>query len=295
MVQFGQIEAFIEVAAQSNLTRAADSMCLSQPTVTARIQQLEREIGHQLFTRTKRRLSLTEAGRTLLPYAQRSLQSMRQGQEALKHLRDVDGGKITIGATPFISTYLMPILLKSFRKEYPRVHIAVRTAHSEEVLEAVLTEVVQVGLVARARHPGIEAIKLHEDELALVVHPSHRFASRSAVSIEELRGEEMVLFSSGLPYYELTQSVLVSAGTSASSTMELDTVEAAKKMVEEGIGISLLPRLVVRRELEWGTLKEVPMSDAPAVKRLVYAIYRKGLDLGQVVQAFLRSIDEVVL
>ncbi len=295
MVQFGQIEAFVEIAGQSNLTRAAEAMCLTQPTVTARIQQLERELGHQLFTRTKRRLSLTEAGLMLLPYAQRSLQAMRQGEEALKHLHDLNGGKITIGATPFISTYLMPILLKNFRKAYPKVQIVVRTARSEEVLRAVLSEVLQVGLVGRAIHPGIESKKLHEDELALVVHPLHHFATRTSVSIEELSGEDIVLFNSSMPYYELTQSVLLSAGVSSSSAMELDTVEAAKKMVEEGMGISLLPRLAIRRELEWGTLREVPMSDAPAVKRVMFAIFRKGVDLGQVTQAFLQSVEGVDL
>ncbi|MBI4321162.1 MAG: hypothetical protein HY675_21945 [Chloroflexi bacterium] len=93
------------------------------------------------------------------------------------------------------------------------------------------------------------------------------------------------MFSTAVPYYELARSVLLSAGISPKPTMELDTIEAAKKMVEEGIGISLLPRVAILRELERGLLKEVPMSDAPSVKRVMLAIFRKDVELGRVTQA----------
>lgn len=291
-MQLGRIEAFVEIANQGTITRAAEVLCLTQPTVTTRLRELERELGQDLFTREKHGMRLTEAGRTLLPYAQRSLQALRDGREALDHLRDATGGKITIGSTPFISTYLLPSLLKNFSMAFPRVHIVVRTGHSEEVLAAVLTEEVQIGLVGRASHPDIESEKLHEDELVLVVHPDHPFTSRAGIVIDDLSHEKFVLFDRTSPYYELTKSILLDAGVATSAAMELDTVEAAKKMVEEGMGIALLPRIAILRELQLGTVKEVPISDAPTVKREMLAIFRKGVQLGGIARAFLKVVEE---
>ncbi len=290
-MQFGQIEAFVEIASVCNITRAAETLCLTQPTVTARLQTLESEVGQELFTREKYGMRLTEAGKTFLPYAQRSLQALRDGTEALGHLRDATGGKITIGSTPFISTYLLPSLLKCFRSAYPSVHIAVHTGHSEEVVAAVLHEEVQIGLVGRARHVDIESEKLHEDELVLVVPPHHPFAFRPSIQIDDLSHEAIVLFDRTSPYYELTKSVLFNAGVAPQTAMELDTVEAAKKMVEEGMGVSLLPRIAITRELTMGTLKEVPIAEAPTVKREMLAIYRKGIEMSGITRAFLQTVE----
>jgi len=131
--------------------------------------------------------------------------------------------------------------LKRFANLHPRVDVAVRTGHSEEILAMVLNDEVQVGLVRTLRHPDIYAVPLYEDELVLVCNPQHRFARRGSVELAEVGRERLVMFDRTSSYFELTQSLFLRGGVVAHTVMELDNIEAAKKMVEEGLGVALLP------------------------------------------------------
>src|SRR5919206_123974 len=251
---FGQVQAFIEVARTGNVSRAAEALYVTQPALTARIQALEKELGEILFVRTGRGVRLTDAGRVFLPNAERAVQAVEDGPQALAGLRSASAGRLALGAAPAVSTYVLPPVLKRFANLHPRVDVAVRTGHSEEILAMVLNDEVQVGLVRTLRHPDIDAVPLYEDELVLVCNPQHRFARKGQV--------------------------------------ELGDIEAAKKMVEEGLGVALLPRVSVMREIGSGVLAEIEVVDAPPVRRSVDAIRRKEAGSpGGVVHAFLQELE----
>jgi DNA-binding transcriptional LysR family regulator len=289
---FGQVQAFLEVARTGNVSRAAEMLYVTQPALTARIQALEKELGETLFVRTGRGVRLTDAGRAFRPCAERAAQAIADGRQALADLRSASAGRLALGAAPAVSTYVLPPVLKRFAALHPRVDVAVRTGHSEQILAMVLEDEVQVGLVRTLRHPDIEATPLYDDELVLVCYPQHRFARRGAVEMAELGQERLVMFDRTSSYFELTQSLFLRAGVVARTVMELDNIEAAKKMVEEGLGIALLPRVSVAREIATGVLGEIALVDAPPVRRSIDAIRRK--DAGQpggVVQAFLDELD----
>lgn len=292
---FGQIQAFLEVARTGNVTRAAESLYVTQPALTARIQALERELGETLFVRTGRGVRLTDAGRVFLPCAERAVQSVEEGRQAILDLRSASAGRLALGAAPAVSTYVLPPVLKRFAGLHPRVDVAVRTGHSEEILEMVLTDEVQVGLVRTLRHPDIDAIPLYDDELILVCYPRHRFARREAVELAEVGVERLIMFDRTSSYFELTQSLFLRSGVVAHTVMELDNIEAAKKMVEEGLGVALLPRVSVARELATGHLSAVTIHDAPAVTRKIDAIRRKDAGPpGGVVKAFLAELENIL-
>src|SRR5215210_3752334 len=166
------------VARLGNLSRAAEEMYLTQPTLTARLKSLEEELGDSLFVRTSRGMRLTEAGKEFLPYAERVLGGLGGGRGGWGGLRGASGGRLRIGASPGVGTYALPGLLERFAVEHPRVSISVRTGHSEAILEMTLKEEVQLGLTRAMRHPEIESLPLYEDELVLIVDPGHRFTSR---------------------------------------------------------------------------------------------------------------------
>jgi DNA-binding transcriptional LysR family regulator len=183
-------------------------------------------------------------------------------------------------------------VLKRFASLHPRVDVAVRTGHSEEILAMVLNDEVQVGLVRTLRHPDIDAIPLYDDELVLVCNPQHRFARRGSVELTEVGRERLVMFDRTSSYFELTQSLFLRGGVVAHTVMELDNIEAAKKMVEEGLGVALLPRVSVAREVSNGLLAEIEVVDAPPVKRSIDAIRRKDAGSpGGVVHAFLQELE----
>jgi DNA-binding transcriptional LysR family regulator len=269
-----QVQAFVTVAREGSVSRAAEGLFLTQPALTARLQGLEREVGASLFIRTSRGMRLSEAGHAFLPYAVRALETLADGRRQVDALERGGGGQLTLGAAPAVSTYVLPIVLKRFAATHPRIAVRVRTGHSEEVLAQVLAEQVDVGLVRALRHPEIESTLLYEDRLVLVVTPDHPFSAAKTIEMEALRHEQLILFDRTSSYYELTSALFRQAGITPVGVMELDNIEAAKKMVQQGFGIALLPRTAVASELKVGTLREVEIADAEPVQRQIVAIRR---------------------
>src|SRR5919198_2258716 len=145
-VELGQLEAFAEVARLGNVSRAAASLNVTQPALTARLKALEADLDVALFVRGPRGMTLTDAGRTLLPYAQRTLAQVIDARGALRDLASGKGGELSIGAAPAVSTYVLPAVLKSFQDAHPLVRLGVSTGHTEEVLEMVLRRQVHLGV-----------------------------------------------------------------------------------------------------------------------------------------------------
>jgi DNA-binding transcriptional LysR family regulator len=290
-----QIEAFVEVVRCGTVSGAAEALGLTQPALTARLQALDRELGGQLFARSGRGLRLTDAGRTFLPHAERVLRALGDGRDAVRDLAAGRAGRLVIGATSSVSSYVLPKVLKRFRVEHPRVDIAVRTGHSEQVLDMILNGTVELAIVRELRHPAIEVTPLYEDDLTLVTHATHPFVARGAVTLAEVVAEGLVLFDRASSYYELTHALFTRAGVPPRTVMELDNFEAAKKMLEEGLGVALLPKVAVARELEFGQLAEVQIADAGPVHRKMVAIRRSDVGPpGGIAVAFLALLNEMI-
>src|ERR671910_1906583 len=244
-----QLQAFIEVAQRRSVSRAAEALFVTQPTLTARLKGLEQELGSRLFIRSGRGMRLSDAGRAFLPYAERSLGAAAAGRRLLSELARGESGQLALGAAPAVSTYVLPRILTRFRRTHPKVQLAVRTGHSEEILELVLREQVQIGLGRALRHPQLEAIPLYDDELVLVVDPDHPFAGE-AIGTERMSDVQLILFDRTSSYHRLTNEFFRGAGAVPRGVMELDNIDAATKMVEQGLGVALLPHTAVAGELE---------------------------------------------
>ena len=289
-----QIAAFVETARRQSVSRAADALFISQPALTARLKGLEADLGAQLFVRGPRGMRLTDAGSAFLPYAVRALETLTDGRMQVNALERGGAGRLAIGAAPAVSTYVLPALMKRFSEGYPRVSVSVRTGHSEEILELVLREQVTIGLVRVLQHPDIVSTPLYEDRLILVVEPGHSFAAEGRIRMKDLAEEQLVQFDRTSSYHDLTSALFVTTGVSPAGRMELDNIDAAKKMVEQGFGVALLPQTSVADELEAGTLAEVEIADAAPVRRKIVAITRRdtGPPAGQA-KAFLATFEEI--
>ncbi len=293
-----QILAFLEVARRGNLSRAAEALYVSQPTLTARLQALESELGEQLFLRTRRGMRLTEAGEEFLPYAEHAVHAIEDGRERLAELRRGTVGKLILGAPPTVSTYALPALLARFTAEHPGVRLTVMTGTSEEILELVLHDRIQLGLMRSLGHPEVEAVPVYSDTLLLVVSPGHRLAGRN-VRLADLGGEPLVLFGRSSSYRDFTEAVFRQAGVMPDSVLELDNIEAAKKMVEHGIGISLVPDSAVMADLNNGVLSVVHVADTTLPRREIVVVRRRdaGPPSGTVAtfMAMLTDIDSLLV
>lgn len=289
-----RIEAFLTVARTGNVSRAAEELFVTQPALTARLRALEADLTFELFVRTNRGMRLTEAGRLYLPYAERAVAALREGEERLRQVLLHDAGTLTLGAAPGVSTYALPPMLARFSTQFPNVEISVRTGHSEEVLDMVLREEVQLGLGRDIRHPDIERIVLYEDELVLVVGAAHPLRDRDRVTLSDLEPQQLILFDRESSYYELTRALFSAAGIMIRRTIQLDNIEAAKRMVELGLGVALLPQAAVVRDVDAGSLVQVAVSGSPPIRRPIVASRRRDLPPYGAAEHFLRVAMDAI-
>lgn len=286
-MEIGQLEAFINVVQYKSFSRAAEAMGLTQPSLSARILSLERDTGGPLFHRMGRGVRLTDAGQAFLPYVSRALESLRDARDALDATQRASSGKLHIGSARAICAYVLPDIVERFHNLYPGIDVAIKTGRSSEVLEMLLSDEVQVGLSRTIVHPDIEARHIYDEHVVLVTHPSHPFAQSGEASIYDVAHEPLILYDRESSYFVLINRVVREAGIVPNVQMDLDSIDATKRMIERGLGISFLPRNSLRRELEARTLATVRIKEGHDVVLPTSVMVRREAAHGAIVQTFL--------
>ena len=292
-MELAQVEAVVEVARQQSFTRAARALFLTQPTISSRIQALERDLGCLLFERRSRGVALTEEGRAFLPYAERTLQTVRDGLDALANSREATGGRLAIGSARNIGAYVLPSVLETFRRRYPGVDLQIRTGRSSDVLGMLLNDEVHIGFARTLVHLDLRSVHLYDEEIALFVHPGHPFTSGFGVTLYDVGREPLILYDPGSTYYVIINRVCQEAGIAPRVTMQLDSIEATKKMIEQGLGVSLLPVSAAQREVEAGLLVKVPILETERITLPTAIMFRRTRKPAGAVEAFLRLVEEI--
>ena len=211
-MELSHLETFLRVAELGSFSRAAEALGLTQPTLSARIQTLERNMGQRLFERRGRGVRLTEAGRALVPYAERTLFAFQEGREAVALSNNPTRGRLRIGSARVIGAYVLPGILADFSLQHPGVELAILTGRSHEVLQMVLDQDVHVGLGRSLVHPEIESVYLYDEEIVFVTHPHHPLALRGKALISEIAQEPLILYDKDSTYYVLITRVCREAG-----------------------------------------------------------------------------------
>ncbi len=294
-MEFSQLEAFLEAANRGSFRRAADALYLSQPSVSARVQILESEVGVALFHRTARGVRLTDMGRTFLPFAQRSMETLRRGREVLESVRQTSAGILNMATARVIGTYVLPETLQKFQQLYPDANLHIKVGGSSDVLQMVVDEEVQLGLARFMQHPDVDALHLYDEEAVLVVHPGHSFTKTRVATMSQVAQAPLIVYDPGdpgSPYFQFINRVCRDAGVTAKVEMNLDSVEAAKNMVRLGLGVSFLPRSAVRREVEFGSLTLIDLAEVPPVLLPTYLLLRRGQEIGPTAKSFLKLLQE---
>ncbi len=295
-MEFSQLEAFLEAANWGSFRRAADALYLSQPSVSARVQTLESEVGVALFHRTARGVRLTDMGRTFLPFAQRSIETLRRGREVLESVRQTSAGILNMATARVIGTHVLPETLQKFQQLYPNANLHIKVGGSSDVLQMVVDEEVQLGLARFMQHPDVDALHLYDEEAVLVVHPGHPFTKTRVAAMSQVAQEPLIVYDPGDPgssYFQFINRVCRDAGVTAKVEMNLDSVEAAKNMVRLGLGVSFLPRSAVRREVEFESLTLIDLAEVPPVMLPTYLLLRRGQEIGPTARSFLKLLQEI--
>lgn len=287
-MELHQLTTFESVVALGSFTRAAESLCLTQPAVTRQIAALEAELKTRLFDRLGRTVRMTTAGETLHRYAAAIVRMEREARQAVADVDAGAAGRIIVGASNTLATYVLPELLRCFRAEYPQVEVAVHTGVSADVLEMVRANDVDLGLVtAEVSDSGLSAHTLGEFATVVVVPPGHPLAGLQSVTAAELADHPLILMESGTSLRTYVDRVLSAAGVQEQVAIEMDNVEAIKRMIEAGLGISMLPEVAVGAEISAGRLVSLKLAGIPQANRQIRQVYRRDKYLTVAVRAFI--------
>ena len=291
-MDISQLEVFLAVAREGGFSRAADKLYRTQSAVSQAVRKLESEIGEPLFDRSSRDGLLTDAGRVLQEYAERLLNLRENAREALVELRELQKGKLVIGANEFTALYLLRVLAE-FGRLHPAIRIMVQRSLGSQIPDDVLRHKCEFGVLTYdPDDPELASIVVYSDELILVVPPQHPLAREPRVSIRQLGAESFVAHIVSSPYREKVIQAFKKHKTPLHMGVELPTLQAIKRFVAMGSGVAFLPEISVEDEIARGELVRIPVQELK-VHRKLRLIYRKSAALSHAGRAFLKIAESV--
>jgi DNA-binding transcriptional LysR family regulator len=245
------LKAFLEIADAGSFSAAAGRLHLSQPAVSKRIAALEQRLDARLFDRIGRRILLTEAGRTLLPFARRVREDLEDGRRALSHLSQDVQGRLTIGTSHHIGLHRLPPVLKRFAHAHPDVDLDIQFMDSEVACQAVLGGKLELGIVTLPTEAlaGLESLEIWNDPLAVVVAPGHALAGRRRLRLAELARHPAVLPDAATYTHRIIKAELAKHGVEPRVRLATNYLETLKMLVGIGLGWSVLPRSMLDRSV----------------------------------------------
>jgi DNA-binding transcriptional LysR family regulator len=286
-MNLNQLQVFCTVAKHLSFSVAAEELLISQPAVSQQVKSLERHLNVKLFERLGHKLFLTEAGEAVLGSAQAILTARAEMEQGLALLRGSARGRLAIGANTTGGMYVAPAIIRAFRDAHPEVEATLQVESTNRILERVMQNMVDVAVVTGPLQDRRFVVhNMCEDELYLIVSPSHAFAGRASVSLAEVAGEDFAVPEPGSRTRMLIDANFVERGHRMRVTMQLPGTEAVKKAVEANLAVAMVSKFSVSRELALGALCRVAV-DGLVLHRPIHLLYRKGKHLLPMARHFL--------
>ncbi len=269
-----QLEVFVAIAHQQNLTRAAEELSMSQSAASSSLKDLESQFGLQLFDRAGKRLQLNEQGRLLRPQAEALLAQARDFEQSL--LQHADAGPLNVGATLSIGNYLAVGLMAQYMERYPNASLQLDVANTRHIVERVLNYELDVGLIeGELNHPDLEIIPWRMDELAVFCHPDHPLAAQDTVSDDGLRQASWILREAGSGTRQAFDRAMSGLLPDLTIAIELQHTEAIKRAVEAQLGIGCLSMITLTDAFKRGSLKRLHVPSRDFSRQLYIIIHKQ--------------------
>ena len=281
---------FRTVVDKRSFSQAAEELEISQPAVSFQIRSLEERLGHRLLDRTGRRVSVTEAGEIVYRYAKRMIGLEAELEREVGEVGSRIAGRLVLGSSTGPGELVLPRLLGAFSRAHPDVRVSLVVSDTQTVCERVLDDELEIGVVGAARaHRGLEFEPFMRDELVAIAPPGHRLAGREAVAIEELAAEPMIMQQEGSGVRAVLEAALRAGGVrdrDLNVAMELGLQQSVKAAVLDGLGITVISRLAVEREVAEGSLVAL-RREGEGLERHFFAVRAAGRTPKRVTQAFM--------
>jgi DNA-binding transcriptional LysR family regulator len=269
------LRTFLTVAQERSFSRAAAKIHRTQPAVSQTIRRLEDDLGEQLFDRSAKNGTLTEAGRMLQNYAERLVRLAEETESAVRELRDLRRGRVLVGANEAAVHTLLPVIAR-FRQRHPHIAIDVRRVPARQIAVEVQQGSLDFG--ALTFHPseaGLLEVTVGSDELVLLVPPAHPLASRRQVTMEDVAAEAVVAHNDPSPARERVLRLFEQRHVPLNMVISLPSLDGIKRAVEMKLGVALLPRRCAITEIAGGRLVALPVAGVSR-RRQVTLVCRKA-------------------
>jgi len=283
----------VTVAQEKSFSRAAEVLNRTQPAISQAVRRLEEEIGEKLFDRSSKDGTLTQEGHVLLDYARQMLNLRHTAQNAIREVRNLHTGKVTISANEHTVFSLLPVIAK-FTKLHPLVKVEVKRGVASRIPKEIAARDVELGVISfQPSDNSLKSVPVMTDELLLIVSPNHRLADKKNVSISELGNETFIAHNANSPYREKVIETFAKHKTKLDISVELPSLEAIKRLVEAGAGVALVPKLAAVAEVAAGQLCGLSVKEMK-LERKLNIVYRKNSSLSYAAKEFLKIAKEQV-
>lgn len=291
-MQIESLKAFCDLAETESFTKAAQINKVTQSAVSQQISSLERHFKSLLIERSKKKFRLTREGQVLYDFSKQMIQTYDSLESKLQELKDIISGTIRVATIYSIGLHDLPPYVKKFLKSFPTVNVHVEYRRANQVYDDVLSNVVDLGLVAYpTRESKLETVPLRKDPLVLICHPQHPFAKAKSVRLKQLSGQKFIGFEPDIPTRKALDRILRDNNVEVHHVMEFDNIETVKRAVEIDAGISVVPQGTILQEVSKQTLAQVQLEDGEFYRPLA-AIYKKHKVLSPAVKQFLSILKD---
>jgi len=283
-----QLLAFTTIVETGGFTKAARKLHLTQSALSHQIKSLETQLQAAVFARLGKRVVLTQSGEVLLPYATAVLEQLHAARETITALHEPGRGRLRVSAASYSCYQILPHVLREFCARYPHVELFVAAEYTDKAVQGLLGGSLDVGIFVLPPHTdGLHVEPLCQDELVVIVAPQHPWARRRHVQWSDLATQVLITYNHGSETFQMTQRELHKRGVSIHESMEVCHGTAVMEMVKVGLGVALLPRWVVREDVQMGALNALPLGRG-GVKRQWIIAHVKTAPLAEHDRAFIQ-------
>jgi len=292
-MDFKQIEAFVFVAKYKSLSRAAEKLLLSQPTISTHISTLEEQLGVKLFDRLSKEVVLTEAGQVFYPYAVDILDLRERSQEAVKEFLNEISGHLHIGYSTVAAEFILPEVIKEFKEDYYKTFFTLDNGSTQNIIQRLSDGILDLAIVARKiPKKDLEYKVLTKDKIVLIVHKNHKFYTRDSVFIEEIIGEEFITREVGSGTRASVEHAFKAKGydfDSLNAVAVLSSTFSIRNAVKRELGIAFMSEMALSEEEHASGVKAIPVTDL-VVEKDVYVVYSKNRTNKKLLKHFIETI-----
>ncbi|MNO14714.1 HTH-type transcriptional regulator CysL [compost metagenome] len=284
------LKVFVTVVEQSHFSKAGELLGLSQPGVSLHIRNLENELGTRLLHRSPKQVRLTEAGTILYQRAKQMLSLYEEAGREIRLLRDEVTGSLHIGASFTIGEYILPARLAEFAKQYPQVSLQVTIGNTEEIIAAVKTNQLDAGFIeGETADPELTIIPYMKDEMIVIAPAGHPLADSLAVEKDMLQDQTWVLREHGSGTRAFSDHFFQESGLHVKRSYVFNSSQGVKEAVSAGLGLGMLSRWIVRKELAGGEISGLRLRQR-LLEREFLIIRHSGNPQSMAVQMFIKKV-----